>query len=201
MLSASGEFLPAYGVRSHRSPISHDQPSGTGIILHVRLSTGEFTKHTHQPRQGFSHRPLSLPSSFVLFCQSILMAWSFWRQPSTQDAALSTGSATSTTLTPAPKRRRYRPYRSAYANNSRSLGDVLPALSTSNTVDSALDSLSAAEGEGTTSRPTSLKDNHCQSKGWGAGRGVQIIRRPEEAFKDVRIKPGKPRSTISTWGF
>ena len=32
--------------------------------------------------------------------------------------------------------------------------------------------------------------------------GVQIIRRPEEAFRSVKVKPGRrDRSTIATWGF
>lgn len=32
--------------------------------------------------------------------------------------------------------------------------------------------------------------------------GVQIIQRPEEAFRSVKAKPDKrDRSTISTWGF
>ncbi len=87
---------------------------------------------------------------------------------------------TSTTLTGMPKRR-YRAYRST---DSSTLGDA-PVLTAGKRYDSVL----------------YHKEYYESKKGMGPGHGVQIIRRPDEAFKTARIKPEKTRSTISTWGF
>ncbi|KAI0697905.1 hypothetical protein BC835DRAFT_1526713 [Cytidiella melzeri] len=116
---------------------------------------------------------------FLIFVsqRAICRAWSFWKRPQVYDASRNSNDA-DMLFTPPPKRR-YRAYRDRTSGSVAS--SSVPTLAGSHTLDS-------------------LKDFRYDEPPT-AGPGVQIIRRPEEAFKSARIKPDKSRTTISTWGF
>ncbi|KAI0087853.1 hypothetical protein BDY19DRAFT_227512 [Irpex rosettiformis] len=129
---------------------------------------------------------LSASVGMALFCifisqRSIAEAWRFWKRPRMHDASRTVPihHVDGSKFTPLPKRR----YK-AYRDRTSSSLDSSSALSLSGP--HALDSFKEFRYD---QPPT-------------PGEGVQIIRRPEEAFRSGMAKPDKrDRSSISTWGF
>jgi len=123
---------------------------------------------------------------FLIFVSRrvILRAWAFWRRSQAADTSMTTN----TTLTLPPKRR-YRAYRDSLASSS------IPTLSRTG-------SQTLGSFAGRSSQTLTMQDyGYGYSEFKGPGQGVQVIGRPEEAFKHIKIQPDKPRTTISTWGF